>query len=46
MAILIWVFIFLSLVMSAIGVIAPWGQFPLNDDWVYSKNVVSTLTSG
>lgn len=26
--------------------VSPWGQFPLNDDWVYAKNVVMTLANG
>jgi hypothetical protein len=26
--------------------IAPWGEFPLNDDWVYSQAALSTMKAG
>ncbi len=38
--------VFLILVAASIWFIAPWGQFPLNDDWVYTKNVLETLSVG
>ena len=32
----------LALFALSISFIAPWGNFPLNDDWVYARNVVAS----
>lgn len=37
---------FLALVFLSIAFIKPWGKFPLNDDWVYTKNVLNSLREG
>ena len=36
----------LLLVGLAVYLIKPWGQFPLNDDWVYTANVFETIKNG
>lgn len=39
----------LSFLLTSIGAIifiSPWGNFPLNDDWVYTKNVLNSLKNG
>ena len=30
----------------ALAVVRPWGNFPLNDDWVYAKDVTTSLANG
>ncbi|NBV51026.1 hypothetical protein EBR78_07395, partial [bacterium] len=43
----LWVTLsFLLTVIGAIIFISPWGNFPLNDDWVYTKNVLNSLKNG
>jgi hypothetical protein len=38
--------VYLAAVAATVWLIQPWGQFPLNDDWVYAKNVLSSLSEG
>jgi len=34
------------LVILSLGFIAPWGEFPSTDDWVYTQNILNTLAAG
>ncbi len=36
----------LALFAAALVVIAPWSNFPLNDDWVYARNAVASAEAG
>ncbi|MFN7684433.1 MAG: hypothetical protein ACK5QT_03360 [Oligoflexia bacterium] len=41
--------VFLALTFAlgvAVWAIAPWGDFPLNDDWVYARNSAATAEAG
>ncbi len=36
----IFYFAIVALFFGAILIVGPWGEFPLNDDWVYTANVL------
>src|SRR5437763_989080 len=41
-----FIFIIIIIYFSTLSIVKPWGEFPLNDDWVYARDCVLSARAG